>query len=408
MIVLCPEISASMGAAILAFTGVILQVRGLVPFVTLMTLLNIFYILRQDYEVEVPALQIFTRRQLWYEKATAGIGNLITPVIFLSIGLHKIIQEFVQRSREADAAIQMNISVADKLRLYDTDGVAEILAAHEGVVDAKLLRAFTAIQHNLQEYRPHIPDYVIAATTAEAVSNDTSNDDDADGGGEEVDEGDLLDGDDRSYYSASSAESNKAFEAKKSTKSIKTHESPHSVTSGELERRLTGLIRTQSSHSILSSGSSPTPSNRAPDAHQALRHNSGANNAHVKSQQRAATLHFTGKITTVFVRFVSKFCGSDAGGNGAVPLGCRDTAMSILNQSIEVASKHAKIHGGALQYMQGCGLMVSFNAASRVGSHEVKAVGFATGLRDEINNSVKSYRRTRLHRHLSRPLLLCW
>ena len=46
-----------------------------------------------------------------------------------------IMMDSVQRADQSDAAIAMNLAVADKLRHYDTDGVAEILAANKGKVD---------------------------------------------------------------------------------------------------------------------------------------------------------------------------------------------------------------------------------------------------------------------------------
>jgi hypothetical protein len=64
-----------------------------------------------------------------------------------------------------------------------------------------------------------------------------------------------------------------------------------------------------------------------------------------------------------------------------VSKGSAVSAMNILSKCVDAGSKLAKAHGGALQYMQGCGLMVSFNAASRVAAHESKACGFALGLK---------------------------
>jgi len=59
-------------------------------------------------------------------------------------------------------------------------------------------------------------------------------------------------------------------------------------------------------------------------------------------------------------------------------------ATLTINTCLEAASRHARAHGGALQYMQGCGLMVSFNAASRVMSHERDACLFAEALSQDI------------------------
>jgi hypothetical protein len=86
----------------------------------------------------------------------------------------------------------------------------------------------------------------------------------------------------------------------------------------------------------------------------------------------------------VYVRFVSASCGSDGGGNGTVLKSNSVAAMSVLSKCVDAASKHAKANGGALQYMQGCGLMVSFNAASRVAAHESKACAFALSLKGAV------------------------
>eukprot|EP00658_Telonema_sp_P-2_P042281 TRINITY_DN30337_c0_g1_i1.p1 TRINITY_DN30337_c0_g1~~TRINITY_DN30337_c0_g1_i1.p1 ORF type:complete len:268 (-),score=50.24 TRINITY_DN30337_c0_g1_i1:147-950(-) len=65
--------------------------------------------------------------------------------------------------------------------------------------------------------------------------------------------------------------------------------------------------------------------------------------------------------------------------------GLGDVYKRQVNNCVELASKHARIHGGAMQYMQGCGLMVSFNAASRVMPHERDACLFALGLRQDVD-----------------------
>jgi len=66
------------------------------------------------------------------------------------------------------------------------------------------------------------------------------------------------------------------------------------------------------------------------------------------------------------------------------PVNILDLEMRWLAKCVDVGMRLAKAHGGALQYMQGCGLMVSFNAASRVTGHERKACLFALRLKEEI------------------------
>ena len=379
MILFCPQIMACMASAVCCVATVVLQVRGWILLVAIGLLANIFYVLRQDYAEELPVFQVFTRKQLLYEKITAGFGNYTATVLFLTIGIHKVIQEFVQRSEEADAAIAMNLAVADKLRLYDTDGVSAILASHAGKVDEKLLLAFGAIQRNLEEYRPHIPDYVIQATTScggATVSADAGSDENSD----PDDEGGLLCDDllrtSRSHNSGSGKKSTHSHRSSEDLPHEALKSSRHVPDSGDDKSEMSDSDCL--SRSRTGSTSLPTPLLQAPDAKIVV--------ADPLQPKTRANMHFFGKVTTVFLRFVAVSCGSSFahGACGAVPLSGRDDAMVTLSRCLDTASRVARIHGGALQYMQGCGLMVSFNAATRVGSHECKAVAFALCVRDEV------------------------
>ena len=75
------------------------------------------------------------------------------------------------------------------------------------------------------------------------------------------------------------------------------------------------------------------------------------NELHTFMKQRQ---HYYGKVTTVFVRFVSEACGSDGSGSGTVPKSGNVAAMMALSRCVEAASKLATLFNGALQYMQGC------------------------------------------------------
>eukprot|EP00658_Telonema_sp_P-2_P056672 TRINITY_DN4511_c0_g3_i1.p1 TRINITY_DN4511_c0_g3~~TRINITY_DN4511_c0_g3_i1.p1 ORF type:complete len:339 (+),score=3.36 TRINITY_DN4511_c0_g3_i1:3-1019(+) len=95
--------------------------------------------------------------------------------------------------------------------------------------------------------------------------------------------------------------------------------------------------------------------------------------------------HYSGRATNVFIRFVASCCGSDGRGGGSIPRGHSAAAVQVITKCTEAAGKFAKVHGGAMQYMQWCGLMVSFNAASRTSAHETKACSFTLALQHAID-----------------------
>eukprot|EP00658_Telonema_sp_P-2_P065282 TRINITY_DN5455_c0_g1_i9.p1 TRINITY_DN5455_c0_g1~~TRINITY_DN5455_c0_g1_i9.p1 ORF type:complete len:322 (-),score=57.58 TRINITY_DN5455_c0_g1_i9:55-1020(-) len=91
----------------------------------------------------------------------------------------------------------------------------------------------------------------------------------------------------------------------------------------------------------------------------------------ISSLRPGVPVCFHGRVTTVFARLL-------------IPpqRGALTTAtISTINQFVESAAHFAKAHGGALQYMQGYALMISFNGASRSSTHECKACGFAVALK---------------------------
>eukprot|EP00658_Telonema_sp_P-2_P057470 TRINITY_DN4592_c0_g1_i1.p1 TRINITY_DN4592_c0_g1~~TRINITY_DN4592_c0_g1_i1.p1 ORF type:complete len:351 (+),score=89.94 TRINITY_DN4592_c0_g1_i1:120-1172(+) len=116
-----------------------------------------------------------------------------------------------------------------------------------------------------------------------------------------------------------------------------------------------------------------------PDANDSVRSTMSSMRREKDFGGDALTAHFYGRATTVFVRFGGPCL--DAATDSAAD---RLAATLTINTCLEAASTHAREFGGALQYMQGCGLMVSFNAASRVMSHERDACLFAEALRQDI------------------------
>ena len=326
-----------------ALVAILLRVRLWYLYLAITVLGNAFNHIVAGFKEELPELhEAMFREQFLFERIFLMIGAAALPVTMLGLALHGLITDFVERADQSDAAITMFLSVAKKLVVYNTDGVAEILAANKGKVDENLLEAFTAIQHNLQEYRPHIPDYVIAAATDRLAGSSALGDS-------------VVENGDSSVLRLSG-----------------------------VDEFSEGSISDRPGRMASSTATSETPSSnrRAPSSRAASSHNYEVNHATPKKDAAGGdtlAAHFYGRATTVFVRFVGAKLEMATG-----TAADRQCSALILNTCVELASKHAKLHGGALQYMQGCGLMVSFNAASRVMSHERNACMFAVRLREEI------------------------
>ena len=71
-----------------------------------------------------------------------------------------------QRAK-AEGAVALAHRIVDLLRDYDTDGVTEELLEEEskGEVDPKLIASLRAMNRNLEEYRPHLPNYLFLKST---------------------------------------------------------------------------------------------------------------------------------------------------------------------------------------------------------------------------------------------------
>ena len=372
----------------------------------------------ENYRDQLPALyDTFFREQLLAERILYLVGFLVMPAAFVSFGINRLMAEAVERADQADAAIAMNLAVAEKLRRYDTDGVAAILAANHGKVDEKLLIAFGAIQSNLEEYRPHIPDYIIAATTTDSSSSENP----SDGDEGEADESTTIQSNTKAADAPATGEvgedqrSPSISEGNLDASTVSEFSSRRQASSLEIDRLGShNSVSNPMGQTMLSQLNVPEGSSNGKDAFIELRSGSvlssdlkerhqshslisptnGSNSvATPKSHSMPAggnsntpnkmdsfpTRHgvsgngfYSGPATTVYLRF-----------SGEALVG-RDTLMGTLNFCVEIASKHAKTFNGALQYMQGCGLMVSFNAASRVNLHEARASAFVLAMKRDV------------------------
>ena len=389
----------SIGCSMCSLLGILMRTRGWGLLLLIGISINVVHVLANGYVQELPILhETFYSPELLSVRIIFLIGVNISPLFFFGLGLHAIMMEFVERADQADAAIHMCIEVAGKLRRYDTEAVGAILAANQGKVDANLLEAFSAIQCNLQDYRPHIPEYVIANSSTTSSSSEGGLVHDEDDEDEDVDESVWVGSTSfnptssrssyiqvQGYSTTSISDTPHQRYAPPGTRSATSRAShcPDAESVSSASADFTVVMKKQSlkrskivksiakNESIAVSVGSSTDTGRTAEI--------------AASKQRH---HFYGRATTVFVRFVAQSCGSDGSGNGFVQKGNVNTAMDVLSKCLEAASHHAKIHGGALQYMQGCGLMVSFNAASRVLSYEASACAFALNLKAAVDEQL--------------------
>ena len=416
VILFAPQAPCGVLATVSAYASIILRVRlwGLLVFIGV-SLYVVSALLVQFYE-DIPQLRdaIYTPHTL-SERILYTCGGAVCPVIYFALGLHVIMQQFVQRSCEADFAIEMNLAVADKLLAYDTEGVAAILAANKGKVDDKLHQAFAGIQRNLEDFRPHIPDYVIAAAIGESTGpdeEDVVDDDDDERSLSLATSGDTLD-----HHSSGKKRSLRDLEITSSA-SPPRPPPPHHVPSNTFHRVLSNPPLTSDSEMSLGDASSlATSVNNAAlfvEAQEACPGRTAGSVARIRSKSSSGgrrrgdktqrygsqyhhcddgaasslaggTKHYAGRATTVFIRLVSAEFGSLHHTDGALPKGAVvPSVVAELNRAVEATVFLSKVHKGALQYMQGCGLMISFNAASRVAAHESKACAFALDVKAAI------------------------
>ena len=361
--------------------GVIMRVRGWYLLLFYGVCINCVHALINDFGDSLPSLHnTLYHTQILSVKIMYLIGCNLFPVVSFGGGLFAIMKEFVQRADEADAAIAMNLAVAEKLRRYDTDGVAVILAANRGKVDENLLEAFAGIQRNLEEFRPHIPDYVIEASKTTTNGDSTSTDD----------EGTLQE------HSTATSACSALFHFADNTSNHSSQSSRHAKIAHPLDGgnpSFRGIDET----SLTTEGNTTASTFKSTNHHEILSDSKrplgvkGRLNGSGSGIERALTTasrpHFFGKATTVFIRFNQ---GTDAG--SSISRSSVATTMASLNKCLELVAVHAKAHNGAIQYMQGCGLAVSFNAVSRVATHECKACAFALALHESIEGLPNTHR----------------
>jgi len=113
------------------------------------------------------------------------LANLFMPGTIIAIGVGLRMASADELSRRADATAKLAATISHALTRYDTATAAAALdsAASDGVVDEAMLGHFATLIANLDEYRPHLPNWVVAKTTAMSDGDDGSLSSEPDGVG---------------------------------------------------------------------------------------------------------------------------------------------------------------------------------------------------------------------------------
>ena len=134
----------------------------------------------------------------------------MTWIAFCAVAAQAKVHE--ESLEEAKQNITLANTLVSLLQKYDTDGVKEALEERKSVADPELVKAFLAMNTNLEKYRPFLPNYMFNADTdAEGASDD---------------EGSIL------SSGADDASSNRASRYGSSTRTSELSEPRHSATVG--------------------------------------------------------------------------------------------------------------------------------------------------------------------------------
>jgi hypothetical protein len=115
---------------------------------------------------------LMTGNELWsaagYNKPTMSnmLRNYAFGLVVFAVPVVASVLHMLQHRRllaAAEAANALSGRVAEMLRRYDTDGVAELLEEYSAAPDhdAHLLESYEALVANLNRYRPHLPNWLI-------------------------------------------------------------------------------------------------------------------------------------------------------------------------------------------------------------------------------------------------------
>lgn len=102
--------------------------------------------------------------------------------VVLLTGVFMQSSEHVRSIERAHAAVLMSQHIVDLLRRYDTEGVKTVLAGDEArSVDPQLVASLTAMNANLESYKPFLPNYLFQqADSGDGPSNALDTDDEGD------------------------------------------------------------------------------------------------------------------------------------------------------------------------------------------------------------------------------------
>jgi hypothetical protein len=100
----------------------------------------------------------------FYERVILAIVSVVA-FGFISLGVLGMTVAAHSAVDASDRALRMSMTVAELLRRYDTDAVTDMLEEYgrEPGADPRILASYTALVANLNEYRPHLPNWMVAS-----------------------------------------------------------------------------------------------------------------------------------------------------------------------------------------------------------------------------------------------------
>ena len=244
--------------------------------------------------------------------------------------VHAVVSEFATELRKAKIAVKITHDIVELLRQYDTEGVARALDDADDM-DPALVKSLKAMNGNLENYRPHLPNYLFMEAT-------------------EIDENgdEIVVSTSMSSYSQSAAQSQTipriAFEGSLEELSDIESEASHSMEKGSQ----TGSLQPNGSRSP-----QPMPLKRA---------QSVAERTHLSYSR------YVGRIAYALIDL------NPEPQPELTPVNWRQRLVDNIYTSAQMskASIHSLVGGIAV---------VTWNATHRVAQPEVKAVNFSSAIR---------------------------
>ena len=274
-------------------------------------------------------------------------------VVATAVILHLLLDQYNNTIAKAQAAATLSQDVANLLKQYDTDQVAEKLREYESNPDADpaLVHSFSALVSNLRRYRPFLPNYVLDF-------DHSRSDDDDDEGEEEL----TVAQDQRSVTSALPGDNCHSARSVSATPADRHHHHhPHPSADGQ--------------------GGSASPSGgHSSVAHVAARRRlSGGSLVSAENRPLVAPPAATmGDISNTFTGRVSCSIAQVTWRGGTATSLAKCSALVIALQELSLKT-HASLHS-----LVGDRVFATWNGTRRVARSEVQAARFNLGLRKAL------------------------